>query len=115
MSIDEARFRSSLVEGRPVTIGVRPHDFELAPDPSRAATKLNVELVEALGFEAFAHGWLKASGPRVIARLEAKDAKRVRAGEALPLAVAPSHVHLFDPTTGRALDAGEDTTPPAST
>ena len=60
---------------------------------------LNVEIVEALGFEAFAHGWLRASGPRVIARLEAQDAKRVQAGEALPLSVAPSHVHLFDPAT----------------
>jgi hypothetical protein len=64
-----------------------------------------VEIVEALGFEAFAHGWLKAAGPRVIARLEGADAKRVVSGEVLPLAVSPGHVHLFDPTTGRALDA----------
>ena len=102
--VDEARFRTDLVEGRPVTIGVRPHDFEPARDGASAAAKLNVEIVEALGFEAFAHGWVTASGPRVIARLEAQDAKRVQVGEALPLVVAPSHVHLFDPTTGRALD-----------
>jgi len=85
---------------------VRPHDFAPARDGARAATKLNVEIVEALGFEAFAHGWLKASGPLVIVRLEAEDAKRVQAGEALPLMVAPAHVHLFDPATGRSLDAG---------
>jgi sn-glycerol 3-phosphate transport system ATP-binding protein/multiple sugar transport system ATP-binding protein len=105
--VDEARFRANLVEGRPVAIGIRPHDFEPARDEARAATKLNVEIVEALGFEAFAHGWLRSSGPRVIARLEAQDAKRVQAGDALPLTVAPTRVHLFDPTTGRALDAGD--------
>jgi sn-glycerol 3-phosphate transport system ATP-binding protein/multiple sugar transport system ATP-binding protein len=102
--IDEARFKANLVEGKPVTIGVRPHDFAPARDGARVVTKLNVEIVEALGFEAFAHGWLKASGPLVIVRLEAQDAKTVQAGEALPLTVAPSHVHLFDTTTGRALD-----------
>ena len=64
-----------------------------------------MELVEALGFEAFAYGWLRASGPRIVARLEAADAKRVKAGDALPLGVEPARVHLFDPQTGRALDA----------
>jgi sn-glycerol 3-phosphate transport system ATP-binding protein/multiple sugar transport system ATP-binding protein len=102
--VDEARFRANLVEGKPVTIGVRPHDFAPVKDGARAATKLNVEIVEALGFEAFAHGWTRASGPLVVARLEARDARSVQTGDALPLTVAPGHVHLFDPTTGRALD-----------
>jgi sn-glycerol 3-phosphate transport system ATP-binding protein/multiple sugar transport system ATP-binding protein len=104
VAIDEDRFGSALVEGRAVTIGVRPHDFTPANGATPACT-LNVEIVEALGFEAFAHGWLRASGPRVIARIEAADARRVKPGESLPLAVDPAHVHLFDSTTGRALDA----------
>jgi sn-glycerol 3-phosphate transport system ATP-binding protein/multiple sugar transport system ATP-binding protein len=107
--VDEERFGPSLVEGRAVIVGVRPHDFllteETAPPGREACARLKVELVEALGFEAFAHGWLRASGPRVIARLEATDAKRVRAGDVLPLLVDPVHVHLFDPKTGLALDA----------
>jgi ABC-type sugar transport system ATPase subunit len=103
--VDEARFGATLVEERPVTIGVRPHDLALARGDAPEAAKLTVEIVEALGFEAFAHGWLTASGPRIIARLEAADAKRIRAGEALSLVVAPSDVHLFDPKTGRALAA----------
>ena len=103
--IEEARFRANLVEGRPVTIGVRPHDFAPARESGTCAARLNVEIVEALGFEAFAHGWLKASGPRIIARLEAGDAKRAQVGDALPLVVTSSRVHLFDPATGRALDA----------
>ena len=102
--LDEGRFRANLVEGRPVTIGVRPHDFTLARDGATSVARLNVEIVEALGFEAFAHGWLSASGPRIVARLEADDARRVQPGEALWLVVAPSRVHLFDPTTGRALN-----------
>jgi sn-glycerol 3-phosphate transport system ATP-binding protein/multiple sugar transport system ATP-binding protein len=103
-AVDEERFGAQLAEGRAVSAGVRPHD--LAPcAPDAAAATLNVELVEALGFEAFAYGWLRASGPRLVARLEAADAKRVKPGDRLPLAVDPQRVHLFDPATGRALDA----------
>jgi sn-glycerol 3-phosphate transport system ATP-binding protein/multiple sugar transport system ATP-binding protein len=103
--IDEERFGAALVEGRPVTIGVRPHDFVIAAAGASACAKVQVEVVEALGFEAFAHGWLTSSGPRIVVRLDAGAAKGARAGDALPLGVAPEHVHLFDPTTGLALDA----------
>jgi ABC-type sugar transport system ATPase subunit len=102
--VDDDRFGDALEPGRAVTIGVRPHDFMVATAQDAAAT-LQVELVEALGFEAYAYGWLKASGPRIVARLEAADARAAKAGTPLPLAVEPRHVHLFDPTTGRALDA----------
>ncbi len=102
--IDDERFGGALTEGRAVSIGVRPHDFEVAGTAKAAAT-LRVEIVEALGFEAFAHGWLRASGPRIIARLEAHHARRARAGEAIALTVDPARVHLFDPSTGLSLDA----------
>jgi sn-glycerol 3-phosphate transport system ATP-binding protein/multiple sugar transport system ATP-binding protein len=102
--VDEDRYGDSLVEGRAVQVGVRPHDF-MVSTPEAAAATLKVELVEALGFEAFAYGWLRASGPRIVARLEAADAKRVKAGAELPLAVERARVHLFDPATGLALDA----------
>ena len=102
--VDEERFGEALEQGRSVVAGVRPHDFTVA-DPKDAVATLKVELVEALGFEAFAYGWLRASGPRIVARLDAADAKRVRPGDQLPLGVDPARVHLFDPQTGRALDA----------
>ncbi len=102
--VDEARFGAQLAEGREVSVGVRPHDFAPCAKEDAAAT-LRVELVEALGFEAFAYGWLRASGPRFVTRLEAADAKRVKAGDELPLGVDPGKVHLFDPKTGTALDA----------
>ncbi len=104
--VDEDRFGEALREGRAVTLGVRPHDFVPAVDGAPAVARLNVEIVEALGFEAFAHGWLRASGPRVIARLEAHDARRVKSGDAVPLTIDPARVHLFDPSTGLSLDAG---------
>ena len=103
-AVDEDRFGDALVDGRAVTLGIRPHDLTPAASADAACT-LKVELVEALGFEAFAHGWLRASGPRVIARIEAKELRHVRAGAELPLAALPEHVHLFDPETGRSLDA----------
>jgi ABC-type sugar transport system ATPase subunit len=103
-AVDEERYGGALEEGRAVEVGVRPHDFAVCAREEAAAT-LKVELVEALGFEAYAYGWLRASGPRIVARLEAADARRVKAGAELPLTVERGRVHLFDPTTGRALDA----------
>jgi len=103
--VDDDRFGSHLEPGRSVTIGVRPHDLGLAKHGGDPVGELKVELVEALGSEAFAHGWLRASGPTFIARLSADDARSVHSGSVLPLSVAPSRVHLFDPHTGVALDA----------
>ncbi len=103
--VDDDRFGASLEEGRSVTIGIRPHDLGLAKNGAAPVAELKVELVEALGSEAFAHGWLRASGPSVVARLDADDARSIRAGSVIQLAVAPSRVHLFDPKSGVALGA----------
>ncbi len=101
--VDEDRFGSALEDGRAVSIGVRPHDLGLAKDGVPPAGELKVELVEMLGSEAFAHGWLRQSAPSIIARLDADDARALSPGRAVPLAVAPSRVHLFDPASGRSL------------
>jgi multiple sugar transport system ATP-binding protein len=103
--VDEDRFGRALEEGRRVTIGVRPHDFTVASVGVKEASTLKVELVEALGFEALAHGWLTPAGPHVIARLSAEEARSVRSGATLPLGVDAGRVHLFDPKSGLALDA----------
>jgi multiple sugar transport system ATP-binding protein len=102
--VDE-RVAPRIAPGKAVTIGVRPHDFVVAPDESKANATLRIEIVEALGFEAFAHGWVTSSGPRVIVRLEADAAKAVKAGMTLPLSVDPGHVQLFDRDTGVSLRA----------
>ena len=79
---------------------------QLAKGETPKIADLKVEIVEALGSEAFAHGWLRSSGPTVIARLDAADARTVRAGASIPLGAPPSAIHLFDATTDRALLVG---------
>jgi sn-glycerol 3-phosphate transport system ATP-binding protein/multiple sugar transport system ATP-binding protein len=103
--IDEDRFGAALEDGRSVTIGIRPHDLGIATNGAEIVAELKVELVEALGSEAFAHGWLRASGPSVVARLDADDARSVRPGSTIQLAVSPRRVHLFDPKTELSLGA----------
>jgi sn-glycerol 3-phosphate transport system ATP-binding protein/multiple sugar transport system ATP-binding protein len=101
--IDKDRFGSSLANGKKVTLGVRPHDLRLARDNEAPLFTLKIELLEALGFEAFAHGLTRSDGPRVVARVEASAAKRVKAGDALALATDAEKIHLFDAATGEAL------------
>jgi ABC-type sugar transport system ATPase subunit len=105
--VDAARFGRGLEAGRQVTVGVRPHDFMVATEgaPDVAGT-LRVELVEALGFEAFAHGWLREGGPRVVVRLDADRVKEAKAAKEIALRVDAAHVHLFDAGTGAALSGG---------
>jgi sn-glycerol 3-phosphate transport system ATP-binding protein/multiple sugar transport system ATP-binding protein len=103
LPVDEERFGAALTEGRAVTVGVRPHDFIAGAEGK--GMELRVELVEALGFEAYAHGWCFASGPKIVARLEGSTARGVTAGSVLPLTAAASSVHLFDSKTGLSLDA----------
>lgn len=94
--VDEQRYGASLVAGRRITIGVRPHDLFLAKGAAPKLGDLTVEIVEALGSEAFAHGRLHASGPTLIARLDAADARGLRPGAMIPIGAAPLAIHLFD-------------------
>jgi sn-glycerol 3-phosphate transport system ATP-binding protein/multiple sugar transport system ATP-binding protein len=103
--IDEGRFGRGLADGKTVTLGVRPHDLRPARDNEKPLFTLQIELVEALGFEAFAHGWIRSHGTRVVARVEASEVKRVKTGDALALAVDAEKIHLFDAATGAALGA----------
>jgi ABC-type sugar transport system ATPase subunit len=102
--LDE-RFGTALEEDRRVTVGFRPHDVVIKRGEAEPACTLKVEIVEALGFEAFAHGWLTPAGPRVVARLDAEEARSVHAGDALPLVLEAARAHLFDSASGVALDA----------
>ncbi len=102
---DEERFGSALVPGRSVEAGVRPHDLRIARTGEPTVATLRVELLEFLGFEAYAHGWTKASGPKVVVRLDGDDARGVQAGSELGLFADPCKIHLFDARSGIALDA----------
>jgi len=94
-AIDTSRHK--VEEGQEVELGVRPHDLVVTTELPHVEMK--VELVEALGFEAYAHGWVRAAGAHLVMRLE----RPVKAGSTIPIGARPEHVHLFDPKTGRAL------------
>ena len=103
LEVDPSRFGSALIEGLAVKLGVRPHDLVVAGDGHVGAT-LAIDFVEALGFEAYAHGSARPAGTRIAVRLGADDARGLRAGGQLRVGAAPQHVHLFDPQSGLALD-----------
>jgi sn-glycerol 3-phosphate transport system ATP-binding protein/multiple sugar transport system ATP-binding protein len=104
VAVDEARFGRALAVGKKVTVGIRPHDFAISSGDAPIVGTFRVEIVEALGFEAFAHGWLTSSGPRVIVRLSSREVGDAKAKGELPLTVDPARVHLFDEATGLSLD-----------
>ena len=84
-----------------VVLGVRPHDVRSATGDG--ALKLTVEVVEAMGFEAYAHGHV--GGKPFVARLEGGAQSNVRPGDVLALDVDPDGVHLFDPRSEASLRA----------
>ncbi len=93
-----------------VTVGIRPEHLE--PVSRDAATlELTVDLVEALGADSLVHAQLAGDGrgPTVTVRVE--GARRVAAGETLPLAVSPEHVHFFDVGSGHRLARGRPDAP----
>ena len=94
----------SLAEGAEVLVGVRPHDLVLA-DQGRAEITMKVDVVEAMGFEAYAHG--QVGDAHFVARLEGEGARRVAAGDTLPLCVSPGSLHLFDPQSEAAIGWSE--------
>ncbi len=99
--VDEDRFAAGLQEGRSVTIGVRPQDVAVAHGDDPVFGQLTVDLVEALGSEGLAHGDL--GGTPFVARLDAEEARTVKPKSRVPLTVKAHRVHLFDPSTEKAL------------
>ena len=85
-----------------VTVGIRPEHLE--PVARDAATlDLTVDLVEALGADSLVHGQLAGSAQGTPVTVRVDGARRIEAGETLALAIAPEHVHFFDPGTGHRL------------
>ncbi len=75
-----------------VFLGVRPHDLSIASNG--ADLSFNVDVVEAMGFEAYAHGLVGQS--KVIVRLELHDLAHVKPGATLSLAITEGKMRLFD-------------------
>ena len=86
---------------RAVRLGIRPEHFQLT-EPGLAAVHFQVDLVEELGADTLVHGHLGSIVTPLTVRLPGTH--KVHAGEALPLTVAPQHLHLFDPASEKRLD-----------
>ncbi|KYF67625.1 glycerol-3-phosphate ABC transporter ATP-binding protein [Sorangium cellulosum] len=95
IEVDPAEFPGALSSGRRVTVGVRPHEVDLASGDEGA--RFEVAIVEALGPESYAHGTV--GGAPFVARLD--PAAPVAKGDTVKIAL--QKVHLFDADTGLSL------------
>ena len=90
-------------EGRNVLLGVRPEHLEISA-PGATLLEPDIDFIELLGSDSLVYGHLGAdkSGPRMAARLHTSVvAKEGR----LPLRFSAEHMHLFDPESGKRLEA----------
>jgi len=85
-----------------VLLGVRPHDLELLEEDAAEAISMKIDVVEVMGFEAFAHG--QVGGETFVARLEGERATSVKVGEMLRFTLAEGGAHFFDVETELALE-----------
>jgi multiple sugar transport system ATP-binding protein len=81
--------------GKDVVAGIRPEDLHLDPAPGGIPIEVTVELIEAIGNEAFIHS---RGGWPVIARSSPYDLPAV--GKRITLHVTPERVHFFDGASG---------------
>jgi len=119
--------RPALAEylGRPVPVGIRPEDLQDAaidPDhPADQRLRVEVENLEALGFELIAHFSIDANqvfsedalelgedvelpdtgSTRMTGRFDPKSA--IRVGENIEVTITTDNAHFFDPDTGLAI------------
>ncbi len=128
---DELRGRLGEARGRDVIAGIRPESFEdasLVGDlrDRGHVLKANIELIESMGSELYVYFAIETEGvqsreleelaadsgaaevpgagsEQVVARLSPES--RVRRGEETELWLDTSKLHLFDPQSGKRLDA----------
>ena len=87
-------------DGDVVTVGVRPESFDFAPDGSQGGIKVQVNVVEELGADAFAYGTTKTDGKDVdvIVRVDARNTPAK--GETLYVVPKAGETHVFATGSG---------------
>ncbi|HSB98645.1 MAG TPA: sn-glycerol-3-phosphate import ATP-binding protein UgpC [Burkholderiaceae bacterium] len=91
------------LDGRNVLLGVRPEHFDTCAT-SDALLSPDIDFIELLGSDSLVYGHLGAdkTGARMAARLHTSVvAKEGR----LPLRFAAQYMHLFDPESGKRIEA----------
>ena len=91
-----------LEPGRNVTIGIRPFDIAMAGDGANGtAQDATIEVVEYLGTEVLIN--FRIGEHELIAQLPAAD-RPAEGQQALRVAIDASRLHLFDASTGLAIE-----------
>ncbi|EAR52875.1 putative sugar uptake ABC transporter ATP-binding protein [Oceanicola granulosus HTCC2516] len=86
----------TLQPGREVTVGLRPEHLRI--DTAAPRLQVPVRVVESTGSLTYS---TTETEPELMIVEQGRG--RYRAGETLPLTIAPEDIHLFDPTSGTAL------------
>jgi multiple sugar transport system ATP-binding protein len=89
-----------------ITLGVRPESFHVAGDSANGgALKLQVNLVEELGADAFVHGTLpeedELNTKQVVVRFDGRVPPRI--GDLISVEIRGGEEHAFNPETGERL------------
>ncbi len=84
---------------RPISVGIRPTDIELAAGPSEGPISGRIDVVEPMGAETFLT--IDCGSQSLICRAPGRF--RLRTGESVSLALDSNHLYAFDRETGEAL------------
>ncbi|MEX0284340.1 MAG: ABC transporter ATP-binding protein [Paracoccaceae bacterium] len=92
--------------GQPVTVGLRPHDIELAQDgsPRSARFPAKIHLTEPLGDVTVFDVATQEASMKMVLREEIAAAYSV--GQDIEIAFDPADLHVFDRNTGARLGPG---------
>jgi len=93
-------------QGRPITLGLRPHDIALAGGGSSRATRFNakIHLTEPLGDVTVIDVKTKEAGMKMVLREEV--AAKFSVGDDIEIGFDPTDLHVFDQATGARLGNG---------
>ena len=94
--------RFAAYAGRSVIAGIRPEHFVPASDDQEVA-RVAVDMIEQLGADTLVHGHFGTDRSDLTVRLHGNQ--RLDADQMLPISVQPELIHLFDPDSGRRLEA----------
>ena len=88
------------LDGRAVTLGIRPENLHLARGSDAGTWRLNVDVAEELGADTLVHG--RIGDADLVVRLPGHVP--ARPGDSLTVQPDTGTLHLFDPETGRRFD-----------
>lgn len=98
LEIPEARRLEKQHIGKAVKLGIRPHDLFISDQPSEAAIRLKIDLIEHLGNGQLVKLTDLAGQSDIMVRMLADNEKLLRERETISIGIRPTKFHLFDMT-----------------